>query len=128
MRTIRTATTAAVLLLAVAACAGDPSPGPSASSDAPSATPSSGTTEVPDPTLSPGKRPSRYVGTVSGTRDLGECLLLRTSGGLYVLVGDTGGLSPGDEAEVSAVADKDAATTCQQGPVLRVVEVIAVAG
>lgn len=125
MRTIRAVTMVAVLLLAVAGCSGDPSPGPSASS---SASPSSGATEVPDPTLSPGKRPSRYVGTVSGTRDLGECLLLRTTGGLYVLVGDTGGLSPGDEAEVSAVADKDAATTCQQGPVLRVVEVIAVGG
>lgn len=122
MRTTRTVTTIAALLLALAACSGGPAPDPKV----PSRTPTSDSSEVPDPTLTPGKRPSRYVGTVSGTRDLGECLLLRTTSGVYVLVGETGALAPGDEAEVSAVADKEAATVCQQGPVLRVVEVVSV--
>lgn len=83
------------------------------------------TTPIPeDPTLT--AKPQGGTQRVSGvversTED--RCLTLAAPGRTWVLTGAVAGLEAGDRVTVKGRPDPDATTTCQQGPVLVVVEV-----
>lgn len=83
------------------------------------------TTPIPeDPTLTakPPGGTQRVTGVVErSTED--RCLTLAAPGRTWVLTGAVAGLETGDRVTVKGRPDPDATTTCQQGPVLVVVEV-----
>lgn len=83
------------------------------------------TTPIPeDPTLTakPPGGTQRVTGVVErSTED--RCLTLAAPGRTWVLTGAVAGLEAGDRVTVKGRPDPDATTTCQQGPVLVVVEV-----
>ena len=82
-------------------------------------------TPIPeDPTLTakPPGGTQRVTGVVErSTED--RCLTLAAPGRTWVLTGAVAGLETGDRVTVKGRPDPDATTTCQQGPVLVVVEV-----
>lgn len=126
------AAAATVTVLAVlGACAESPGdPGGTPSPTPPTATPPATTPPAapvtpspPMPTVSPpvGER------TITGEIHAGveaTCLVLRTGGDDYLLVGDYGDLRPGMTATVRGYPDPDLMTFCQQGTPFVVTEVV----
>lgn len=116
------AAAATVTVLAVlGACA----EGPGGPGGTPSPTPPTApvTPSPPMPTVSPpvGER------TITGEIHAGveaTCLVLRTGGDDYLLVGDYGDLRPGMTATVRGYPDPDLMTFCQQGTPFVVTEVV----
>lgn len=96
----------------------DPSPGTGTSTEAPA---------DPDPTLT--AKPPAASQQLDGRIESGvetRCLVLTVEGGQsYVLTGSVAGLEPGDRVTVKGRSDPGAATTCQQGPVFVVAEIVA---
>ncbi|KQO38580.1 MULTISPECIES: hypothetical protein [unclassified Aeromicrobium] len=83
------------------------------------------TTPIPeDPTLTakPPGGSQRVTGVVERSPE-DRCLTLAAPGRTWVLTGAVAGLEAGDRVTVKGRPDPDATTTCQQGPVLVVVEV-----
>lgn len=118
------------MVLVPAACSmtGPDSDGPVREETAPEETVPEETgrsTPIPeDPTLTakPPGGSQRVTGVVErSTED--RCLTLAAPGRTWVLTGAVAGLEAGDRVTVKGRPDPDATTTCQQGPVLVVVEV-----
>ncbi|NUT47824.1 MAG: hypothetical protein HOV94_11030 [Saccharothrix sp.] len=106
----RTAALAGAVLLAVAACGGEP--------DTPEAPPPTTTTTSPTTTTTAGT-PSRPATVLRGRVEAGVeagCLVLATDQGLFLLLGgDPEVLRAGADVVVEGTARPDQATTCQQG-------------
>lgn len=80
----------------------------------------------PDPTLTakPPAGSQQLVGRIEPGVEA-RCLVLTDTGGQsYVLTGSVAGLEPGDRVTVKGRSDPGAATTCQQGPVFVVAEIV----
>ena len=116
------------LLLSLAACgtAGSaPGGSGSGSGSGSESTTTPATTPVEDLTLTPSTSapPLTVSGTVSDGVEAG-CLVLTTDDGIYTLIGRTRDLTPGRQVTLRGVPAPDVLTTCQQGTVLRVLEVL----
>lgn len=108
-------------MLVVAGCGTDGAP-----AGGPTAAPSSTATSGPDDlTPSPGRGDVRtYEGTVAAGVEAG-CRILRTGSGAFVLVGSgVERLSEGARVTVRGTVDPGAVSLCNQGPVLRVAQVV----
>ncbi len=119
--------------LALGACGGsdgpDESPTPAPSTEAPdTSTPGAGPSADPDPDPTLTGKPPGGSQQLTGRVESGveaRCLVLTVGGGSsYVLTGTVAGLEPGDRVTVKGRADPGAATTCQQGPVFVVAEIV----
>lgn len=116
------------LLLSLAACGtagsapGGSGSGPGSGSES---TTTPATTPVEDLTLTPSTSapPLTVSGTVSDGVEAG-CLVLTTDDGTYTLIGRTRDLTPGRQVTLRGVPAPDVLTTCQQGTVFRVLEVL----
>lgn len=116
------------LLLSLAACGtagsapGGSGSGPGSGSES---TTTPATTPVEDLTLTPSTSapPLTVSGTVSDGVEAG-CLVLTTDDGIYTLIGRTRDLTPGRQVTLRGVPAPDVLTTCQQGTVFRVLEVL----
>lgn len=116
--------------LGLGACGGSSDPGqPQEPAPTTSATPAPTPTEPepdPDPTLT--AKPPSGTQRLSGVVERGveaRCLLLSVGDGqVVVLTGTVAGLEPGDRVTVRGRSDPGAATTCQQGPVFVVAEIV----
>ncbi|MGJ9424039.1 hypothetical protein [Aeromicrobium sp. CF3.5] len=112
--------------LALGACGGSTDPeqpqAPAPTTD----TPSTDVPTAPDPTLT--AKPPSGAQELAGSIERGveaRCLVLSVSSGQsYVLTGTVAGLEPGDRVTVKGRSDPGAATTCQQGPVFEVTEIV----
>lgn len=106
----------------------DPTPGRGEPSTGGPSTGGPGTSPPanPDPTLT--AKPPGSSQQLTGRIESGveaRCLVLSVSGGpSYVLTGSVAGLEPGDRVTVKGRSDPGAATTCQQGPVFVVAEIV----
>ncbi len=117
--------------LVLGACGGSagtgPSPGPTPTGGEPgTSAPTTSPPADPDPTLTakPPGGSQQLTGRVEGGVEA-RCLVLSVSGGQsYVLTGSVAGLEPGDRVTVKGRSDPGAATTCQQGPVFVVAEIV----
>lgn len=113
------------LLLALAACGSGTGSAPGGSDSGGGSTTTPATTPVEDLTLTPSSTapPVTLSGTVSDGVEAG-CLVLTTDDGAYTLIGQTRGLVAGAQVTVRGVPAPDVLTTCQQGTVFRVLEVL----
>jgi hypothetical protein len=107
------------LLLAVAACGTSSNVTGGSGSTPPTSTPVEDLTLTPSPTAPP----MTVSGTVSDGVEAG-CLVLTTDDGTYTLIGQTRGLTAGQQVTVRGVLAPDVLTTCQQGTPFRVLEVL----
>jgi hypothetical protein len=115
--------------LVLAGCGGDQT-GPPAPPAPPTTSPSASepVEDLPLPAATPSKGTVRTLtGTVLRDPD-SRCLLLSVregeGAGAWVLLGTAAGLEDGRTVTVVGAVEPDTATTCQQGPVLRVREVL----
>lgn len=120
-------TLAAVTLAACADQPGDPEPTPPAIPVSPSPSPSLPSPEPPVPPVP--STPPVGTGLTTLTGEVTEgveagCMLLRTSSGDYLLLGETDELRYGQTATVRGRAQPDLATICQQGTPFQVTEVL----
>lgn len=126
---------AALVAVSLVACAdqpGDPEPTPPGSpgSPSPSPSPSPSLPPSPEPPVPPvPSTPPVGTGLTTLTGEVTEgveasCMLLRTSSGDYLLLGETDELRYGQTATVRGRVQPDLATICQQGTPFQVTEVL----
>lgn len=103
---------------------GTSSTGGSSSSTARPSTPIVDRSEITVPTTTTAKT-MRLTGRVAEGVEAG-CTVLRTeAGATYTLVGELGSVSAGTDVTLRGRVDPDRVSTCQQGPVFVVEEVVA---